>query len=61
MMATEISAVTFLRGSEQGYTRVMTDMQSSFGTVVARFVLAAVFAAAMSSLDSALSASPPPS
>lgn len=36
-------------------------MQFSFGTVVARFVLAAVFAAAMSSLDSALSAGPPPS
>ena len=39
----------------------MTDMQFSIGTVAARFVLAAVFAAAMSSLDSALSAGPPPS
>ncbi len=61
MMATEISAATFLGAPEQGYTRVMTDMQFSIGTVAARFVLAAVFAAAMSSLDSALSAGPPPS
>lgn len=43
MGATEISAATFLGAPEQGYIRDMTYMQFSIGTVIARFVLAAVF------------------
>ena len=43
MVATEISAATFLGAPEQGYIRDMTYMQFSIGTVLARFVIAAVF------------------
>jgi SSS family transporter len=46
MVATEISAATFLGAPEQGYTRDMTYLQFSIGTVAARFVLATVFIAA---------------
>lgn len=43
LVATEISAATFLGAPEQGYTRDMTYLQFSVGTILARFVLASVF------------------
>jgi SSS family solute:Na+ symporter len=43
MVATEISAATFLGAPEQGYIRDMTYLQFSVGTILARFVLAALF------------------
>lgn len=43
LVATEISAATFLGAPEQGLTRDMTYLQFSVGTIIARFVLAAVF------------------
>lgn len=43
LVATEISAATFLGAPEQGFTRDLTYLQFSVGTIVARFVLAAVF------------------
>ena len=43
LVATEISAATFLGAPEQGYVRDMTYMQFSIGTICARFVLAALF------------------
>lgn len=46
MVATETSAATFLGAPEQGYTRNMTYLQFSIGTIAARFVLASVFIAA---------------
>ena len=46
MVATEISAATFLGAPEQGYVRDMTYMQFSVGTIAARFVLAILFLSA---------------
>jgi SSS family transporter len=46
LIATEISAATFLGGPEQGYMRDLTYLQFSVGTIAARFVLATVFIAA---------------
>ena len=46
MVATEVSAATFLGAPEQGYVRDMTYLQFSVGTIAARFVLASVFIAA---------------
>lgn len=46
MVATETSAATFLGAPEQGYTRDMTYLQFSIGTIAARFVLASLFIAA---------------
>jgi len=43
MIATETSAATFLGAPEQGYVRDMTYLQFSVGTILARFVLAALF------------------
>lgn len=43
LVATEISAATFLGAPEQGLTRDMTYLQFSVGTIAARFVLAAFF------------------
>lgn len=46
LIATEISAATFLGAPEQGYTRNLTYLQFAVGTIAARFVLATVFIAA---------------
>jgi SSS family transporter len=46
LVATEISAATFLGAPEQGLTRDMTYLQFSVGTIAARFVLAAFFISA---------------
>lgn len=43
LVATEVSAATFLGAPEQGYIRDMTYLQFSVGTILARFVLAALF------------------
>ncbi|MEB3285671.1 MAG: sodium/solute symporter [Candidatus Sericytochromatia bacterium] len=43
LVATEISAATFLGAPEQGLTRDMSYLQFSVGTIAARFVLAAFF------------------
>ena len=46
LVATTISAATFLGAPEQGYIRDMTYLQFSLGSIAAQFVLAAVFVAA---------------
>ncbi|MBC7542689.1 MAG: sodium/solute symporter [Candidatus Sericytochromatia bacterium] len=46
LIATEISAATFLGAPEQGYTRDLTYLQFAIGSITARFVLATVFIAA---------------
>jgi SSS family transporter len=46
LIATEISAATFLGAPEQGYTRDLTYLQFAVGSIAARFVLATVFIAA---------------
>ena len=43
MVATEISAATFLGAPEQGYTRDLTYLQFGIGSILARFVLAFLF------------------
>jgi SSS family transporter len=43
LIATEISAATFLGAPEQGYTRDLTYLQFAMGSITARFVLATVF------------------
>ena len=43
LVATEISAATFLGAPEQGYIRDLTYLQFSIGTIAARFVLATFF------------------
>ncbi|HHL71096.1 MAG TPA: hypothetical protein ENJ29_01180 [Bacteroidetes bacterium] len=43
LVATEISAATFLGAPEQGYTRDLTYLQFAVGSIIARFVLAFVF------------------
>lgn len=43
MVATEISAATFLGAPEQGYTRDNTYLQFGIGSILARFVLAFLF------------------
>jgi len=43
MVATEISAATFLGAPEQGYVRDLTYLQIMIGSVVARFALAFLF------------------
>ena len=46
LVATTISAATFLGAPEQGYTRDMTYLQFSIGSITAQFVVASVFVAA---------------
>lgn len=46
LVATTISAATFLGAPEQGYIRDMTYLQFSIGSITAQFVLASVFVAA---------------
>jgi SSS family solute:Na+ symporter len=43
LIATEISAATFLGAPEQGYTRDLTYLQFSVGTIAARFAIAFLF------------------
>lgn len=43
MVATEISAATFLGAPEQGYTRDFTYLQFGLGSILARFALAFLF------------------
>ncbi|MEB3198296.1 MAG: sodium/solute symporter [Candidatus Sericytochromatia bacterium] len=43
LIATEISAATFLGAPEQGYTRNLTYLQFSVGTIAARFAIAVLF------------------
>ncbi len=43
LVATEISAATFLGAPEQGYTRDLTYLQFGIGSILARFVLAFLF------------------
>ncbi len=43
LLATEISAATFLGAPEQGYTRDLTYLQFGIGSILARFVLAFLF------------------
>lgn len=43
MVATEISAATFLGAPEQGYTRDLTYLQFGIGSILARFALAFMF------------------
>ena len=43
LVATEISAATFLGAPEQGYTRNLTYLQFGIGTILARVVLAFLF------------------
>lgn len=43
LVATEISAATFLGAPEQGYTRDFTYLQFGIGSILARFVLAFLF------------------
>ena len=43
MVATEISAATFLGAPEQGYVRNLTYLQFGIGSILARFVLAFLF------------------
>lgn len=43
LVATEISAATFLGAPEQGYIRDLTYLQFAIGTIAARFVLAYAF------------------
>ncbi|MEB3222720.1 MAG: sodium/solute symporter [Candidatus Sericytochromatia bacterium] len=43
LIATEISAATFLGAPEQGYTRNLTYLQFSVGTIAARFAIAFLF------------------
>ncbi|MGE0494005.1 MAG: sodium/solute symporter [Vulcanimicrobiota bacterium] len=43
LVATEISAATFLGAPEQGYIRDLSYLQFSIGTIAARFLLASVF------------------
>ena len=43
LVATEISAATFLGAPEQGYRRNLTYLQFAIGSITARFVLANYF------------------
>ncbi|MCB1052942.1 MAG: sodium:solute symporter [Acidobacteria bacterium] len=51
MVATEVSAATFLGAPEQGYTRDFTYLQFAIGSILARFVLAFLFIGIYYKLD----------